>query len=45
VLCVTALGERVSSARDRAYEGVEAVRWEDALYRRDIAYRAIAREG
>ncbi|GHB00228.1 phosphoribosylamine--glycine ligase [Modicisalibacter luteus] len=45
VLCVTALGERVSSARNRAYDGVEAIRWEDALYRRDIAYRAIAREG
>ena len=45
VLCVTALGERVSSARNRAYEGVEAIRWTDALYRQDIAYRAIAREG
>ena len=44
VLCVTALGERVSRARDRAYEGVEAIRWEGALYRRDIAHRAIARE-
>ncbi|SFH90595.1 phosphoribosylamine--glycine ligase [Modicisalibacter xianhensis] len=45
VLCVTALGERVSSARNRAYDGVASIRWEDALYRRDIAYRAIAREG
>ena len=44
VLCVTALGERVSRARDRAYEGVAAIRWEGALYRRDIAHRAIARE-
>ncbi|WP_129140583.1 phosphoribosylamine--glycine ligase [Modicisalibacter coralii] len=44
VLCVTALGERVSRARDRAYDGVAAIHWEDALFRRDIAYRAIARE-
>lgn len=44
VLCVTALGERVSRARDRAYEGVAAIHWDDALYRRDIAHRAIARE-
>ncbi|WP_163650368.1 phosphoribosylamine--glycine ligase [Modicisalibacter sp. 'Wilcox'] len=44
VLCVTALGERVSRARDRAYDGVAAIHWDDVLYRRDIAYRAIARE-
>ncbi|SHE55858.1 phosphoribosylamine--glycine ligase [Modicisalibacter ilicicola DSM 19980] len=44
VLCVTALGERVSRARDRAYDGVSAIDWEGAHYRRDIAYRAIARE-
>lgn len=44
VLCVTALGERVSRARDRAYDGVSAIHWQDALYRRDIAYRAVARE-
>nr|WP_297460659.1 phosphoribosylamine--glycine ligase [uncultured Halomonas sp.] len=44
VLCVTALGESVSQARDRAYQGVAAIHWEDALYRRDIAHRAIARE-
>ncbi|MGC3871732.1 phosphoribosylamine--glycine ligase [Halomonas sp. GXIMD04776] len=45
VLCVTALGETVSQARDRAYAGVAAIDWEGAMYRRDIAYRAIAREG
>ena len=44
VLCVTALGERVSRARDRAYDGVAAIHWDEALYRRDIAYRAVARE-
>nr|WP_299243177.1 phosphoribosylamine--glycine ligase [uncultured Halomonas sp.] len=43
VVCVTALGESVSRARDIAYAGVAAITWEGALYRRDIAYRAIAR--
>lgn len=44
VLCVTALGESVSEARDLAYRGVAAIHWPDVLFRRDIAYRAIARE-
>lgn len=44
VLCVTALGQGVSQARDLAYEGVAAIRWDGVQFRRDIAYRAIARE-
>ncbi|MBB3191290.1 phosphoribosylamine--glycine ligase [Halomonas cerina] len=44
VLCVTALGEGVSAARELAYRGVERIRWEGAFCRRDIAHRAIARE-
>lgn len=44
VLCVTALGDSVQEAQKQAYKGVEAIRWEGAEYRRDIAYRAIARE-
>ena len=44
VLCVTALGESVTEARARAYERVARVSWEDAYYRRDIGYRAVARE-
>ena len=44
VLCVTALGATVTEARALAYERVERVRWEDAYYRTDIGYRAIARE-
>ncbi|SDJ49130.1 phosphoribosylamine--glycine ligase [Billgrantia gudaonensis] len=44
VLCVTALGEGVSAARDLAYRGVAAIHWPDVEYRRDIAFRAIARE-
>jgi phosphoribosylamine--glycine ligase len=44
VLCVTALGETVGAATSQAYASVEVVRWAGAEYRRDIAYRAIARE-
>lgn len=44
VLCVTALGDSVSDAQQRAYQTVHQVRWQDAFYRHDIGYRAIARE-
>ena len=44
VLCVTALGDGVSAAAEQAYRGVDAIHWEGVLCRRDIAYRAIARE-
>lgn len=44
VLCVTALGNSVSEAQQQAYQGVSAISWAGAEYRRDIAYRAIARE-
>ncbi|NYS60294.1 phosphoribosylamine--glycine ligase [Vreelandella salicampi] len=44
VLCVTALGESVSEAQQQAYQGVSAIHWDGAEYRRDIGYRAIARE-
>lgn len=44
VLCATALGENVSDAQQRAYQAVKQVRWQDAFYRHDIGYRAIARE-
>jgi len=44
VLCVTALGDSVAAATERAYEGVDAISWQDMLVRRDIAWRAIARE-
>lgn len=44
VLCVSALGDSVSQARDKAYLGVAAIHWPDVQYRRDIAHRAIARE-
>jgi phosphoribosylamine--glycine ligase len=44
VLCVTALGETVSGAQQRAYEAVRRIHWQDAYYRTDIGHRAIARE-
>jgi phosphoribosylamine--glycine ligase len=43
VLCVTALGESVSDARDAAYQAVTKISWPGAFYRSDIAYRALNR--
>jgi phosphoribosylamine--glycine ligase len=44
VLCVTALGDSVAEAQQSAYQTVEKISWQDAYYRTDIAYRAVARE-
>jgi phosphoribosylamine--glycine ligase len=44
VLCVTALGETVAQAQQRAYAQAAQIGWDGAFYRRDIGYRAIARE-
>lgn len=44
VLCATALGETVSAAQQLAYELARQVSWNGMFYRKDIAYRAIARE-
>ena len=44
VLCATALGASVEDAQRRAYALADAIHWEDAFCRRDIGYRAIARE-
>jgi phosphoribosylamine--glycine ligase len=45
VLCVTALGNDIRAARDRAYAAVDQIRWTGAFCRRDIAYRALNRTG
>lgn len=45
VLCVVARGATVREAQTLAYAAVDAIRWDGAQYRRDIGYRAIAREG
>jgi phosphoribosylamine--glycine ligase len=44
VLCATALGDGVSEAQSRAYALIRKIAWKDAYYRRDIGYRAVARE-
>ena len=44
VLCATALGKTVSEAQQRAYELAAKIQWDGAFYRKDIGYRAIARE-
>ncbi|NOZ51604.1 MAG: phosphoribosylamine--glycine ligase [Gammaproteobacteria bacterium] len=44
VLCVVALGDNVRQAQSRAYELVDKIRWNNVYFRRDIGYRAIARE-
>ena len=44
VLCVVGLGESVSQARDFAYAQVDSIEFDGAFYRRDIGYRAVARE-
>ena len=44
VLCATAMGDQVSDAQALAYQLVDQIQWRGAFCRRDIAYRAIARE-
>ena len=44
VLNVTALGWTVETARDKAYEAVDRIKWPDGFCRRDIGHRAVARE-
>ncbi len=43
VLCVVGTGATVQAAQSEAYRVVEQIKFKDALYRRDIGYRAIAR--
>ena len=43
VLCVTALGDSVKVAQQRAYELLRGIHFDGAVYRRDIGHRAIKR--
>lgn len=43
VLCVTALGDSVKLAQQRAYEALRGIHFAGAQYRRDIGHRAIRR--
>ena len=44
VLAVTATGESVAQAQARAYAAVDAIDWPEGFCRRDIGWRAVARE-
>ena len=43
VLCVTALGDSVKQAQHRAYDVLNGIRFDGALFRRDIGHRAVKR--
>jgi phosphoribosylamine---glycine ligase len=43
VLCVTALGDSVKLAQQRAYDALGSIHFDGAQYRRDIGHRAIKR--
>lgn len=44
VLCATALGNSVFDAQQQALKLAEKIQWQGRFYRRDIGYRAVARE-
>jgi len=44
VLCVCAMAGSVADAARTAYSGCDKIHWDGAFFRRDIGYRAIARE-
>jgi len=45
VLCVTALGDSLKMARTRAYEAVDAIRFDGMQFRRDIGHRGLKKKG
>jgi phosphoribosylamine--glycine ligase len=44
VLSVSARGDTIGEAQQRAYEAVRAIDWPDGFYRTDIGWRAITRQ-
>ena len=44
VLTITALGNDVADARKRAYAAIERIKWPEGFFRRDIGWRATARD-
>jgi len=42
VLGVTAKGNDLQQARDRAYQAIELIDWPEGFYRRDIGWRALS---
>ena len=43
VLTITARGSSVSDARERVYAAIDRIKWPEGFFRRDIGWRAIAR--
>lgn len=41
VLCVTALGNNLQEAQNKAYQAAAKISWQGAFYRKDIGYRAL----
>ena len=44
VLCTVGTGDTVKAAQQQAYALADVIKWQGVQYRRDIGYRAIARE-
>jgi phosphoribosylamine--glycine ligase len=44
VLDVSAVGNTVAQAQARAYQAVDRIRWSDGFCRRDIGFRALAKD-
>ena len=44
VLCVTALGDDVAKAREKAYAHIKNIHFDGMFYRNDIAWRALNRK-
>nr|VFK20965.1 MAG: phosphoribosylamine--glycine ligase [Candidatus Kentron sp. LPFa] len=44
VLCVCGLGDTVTAAQEAAYGRVGGIAWKNSYYRKDIGFRAVARE-
>jgi phosphoribosylamine--glycine ligase len=44
VLCATGLGDNVTQAQQTAYSAINNINWDGMFYRKDIGYRAVARE-
>ena len=44
VLTIIALGNDVADARERAYAAIDRIKWPEGFFRRDIGWRATARD-
>ncbi len=44
VLTITGLGSDVTNARKRVYAAIDEIKWPEGFFRRDIGWRAVARD-